>query len=69
MLDEFPRLGVSWHHPELPNDLDIRRLPLRAFPFVIIYGGEPDPVVIAVAHGHREPEYWTTRIGEDPGHR
>jgi toxin ParE1/3/4 len=42
---------------------DFRRIPLRGFPFAIIYrdvGGQIQ--ILAVAHQRRRPGYWTTRI-------
>jgi plasmid stabilization system protein ParE len=42
---------------------DLRRIPLRGFPFAIIYhdvGGQIQ--VLAVAHHRRRPGYWAARI-------
>lgn len=42
---------------------DICRFLFRRFPYSLIYGIDNDTiVVIAVAHDHREPRYWTDRI-------
>jgi len=42
---------------------DIRRLILPRFPYKLLYSVESDHVyVIAVAHQHREPNYWVGRI-------
>ena len=41
-----------------------RRCLVRRFPYGIIYGIDRDEiVVVAVAHLHREPNYWLDRIG------
>jgi toxin ParE1/3/4 len=41
---------------------DLRQLPLRAFPFSLIYSIEKDGLVIlAVAHQRRRPGYWLRR--------
>jgi plasmid stabilization system protein ParE len=41
---------------------DLRRAQLSRFPYGVIYGVEPDTlVVVAVAHLHREPFYWIDR--------
>ncbi len=49
----------AWH-PIIPG---IRRFRLRRFPYGIIYAVEPDAIVIvAIAHLHREPEYWRDRL-------
>ena len=45
---------------------DIRRHLLHRFPYKLLYSIEPDHIyIIAVAHQHREPEYWVDRI-DDP---
>jgi plasmid stabilization system protein ParE len=41
----------------------LRRALLSRFPYGLIYGQEPDAiVVVAVAHLHREPRYWMDRL-------
>jgi plasmid stabilization system protein ParE len=45
---------------------DIRRYLLHRFPYSLIYGlEEATIVVIAVAHDHREPGYWSDRVSDD----
>jgi plasmid stabilization system protein ParE len=40
-----------------------RRTKLPCFPFFVIYRVVGTRVeIIAVAHGHRQPEYWKTRL-------
>lgn len=40
-----------------------RRYFMSRFPFVIVYRATVTRIeVIAVAHGHREPGYWKTRL-------
>jgi mRNA-degrading endonuclease RelE of RelBE toxin-antitoxin system len=47
--------------PEI--ETEIRRCLLSRFPYGIIYGIDDNTViVIAVAHLHREPNYWMDRI-------
>lgn len=42
--------------------LDVRRVPVRRFPYQIVYLTRPDDiVVIAVAHDRRLPAYWASR--------
>jgi plasmid stabilization system protein ParE len=44
---------------------EIRRLTLSRFPYKLLYSVENDHLyVIAVAHQHREPDYWIERTGE-----
>jgi plasmid stabilization system protein ParE len=41
---------------------DIRRLTLSRFPYKLLYSVESDHIyVIAVAHQHRDPDYWIER--------
>jgi toxin ParE1/3/4 len=41
---------------------DIRRMLLTRFPYKILYSVESDCIyVLAVAHQHRTPEYWSER--------
>jgi hypothetical protein len=48
-------------HPILGHTL--RRCLIRRFPYGLIYGIEEQTIiVIAVAHLHRKPFYWTPRI-------
>ncbi|MBY0274267.1 type II toxin-antitoxin system RelE/ParE family toxin [Candidatus Binatia bacterium] len=48
--------------PGIP-DRDIRRVPVRRFPFHVVYVELPDRFhVLAVAHQRRRPGYWNSRI-------
>ena len=49
--------------------LDVRRVPMRRFPYQIVYfTGAEDIVVIAVAHDRRLPAYWASRTEPDEGY-
>ena len=40
-----------------------RKFFLSRFPFVIVYRELPATIqILAVAHGHRRPEYWKKRL-------
>jgi len=53
------RLPEAW--PRF--DYGTRRSLLRRYPFSIIYRVEADRVlIVAVAHGHRRPGYWKSRL-------
>jgi toxin ParE1/3/4 len=40
----------------------IRRVKLPCFPFLVVYRESNDAIqILAVAHGHRRPNYWKTR--------
>ena len=42
---------------------EIRRLTLSRFPYKLLYSVESDHIyVVAVAHQHREPNYWVDLI-------
>ena len=54
LLDQ-PHLGAPWRGA-------IRRLPLRRFPYSIIYVSTAEEVrVLAVAHQRRKPGFWRGR--------
>jgi plasmid stabilization system protein ParE len=55
LLVEQPRLGAVWRGA-------VRRLPLRRFPYSIVYYlRESEVRVLAVAHQSRKPGFWRTR--------
>jgi plasmid stabilization system protein ParE len=55
LLADQPRLGAVWRG-------DIRRLPLRRFPYSIVYHVGPTGVrVLAIAHQSRKPGFWRKR--------
>ncbi|MBV8782275.1 MAG: type II toxin-antitoxin system RelE/ParE family toxin [Phycisphaerae bacterium] len=47
-----------------PANREVRRARTRRFPYVVIYQLRNDAcVIIAVAHAHRRPNYWGSRLG------
>jgi plasmid stabilization system protein ParE len=51
-VKKFPHIGTV-------EEDEIRRYILHKFPFKILYSVEKDYIyIIAVAHMHREPDYW-----------
>lgn len=55
LLSEHPRLGAMWRS-------SIRRLPLRRFPYNIVYHvAESEIRVLALAHQSRRPGFWRGR--------
>lgn len=57
-LQRIREFRLDWH----VMGGDIRRCQMQRFPYGIIYQVfEHEIVVIAVAHLHREPDYWQTR--------
>ena len=56
LIEQFPR---AWH----PLTPEIRRCRLRRFPYSVIYTQDgSDLLVLAVAHQHRKPGYWRSRL-------
>jgi toxin ParE1/3/4 len=42
----------------------IRRVPLRHFPFFLVYREHDDHIeIVALAHTSRKPNYWRDRLG------
>ena len=56
LIAQFPD---AWH----PLSATIRRCRLNRFPYSVIYSVEDDELlVIAVAHQHRKPNHWKSRL-------
>jgi plasmid stabilization system protein ParE len=55
LMLENPAIGATtWQH--------YRRMVVRRFPFTVIYRPREDTLfVVAVAHHHRQPNYWKGR--------
>ena len=52
IIKRFPKIGVV-------DEGDIRIYILHKFPYKILYSIEKDYIyIIAIAHMHREPNYW-----------
>jgi len=55
-------------HPSIGESIrrtrgSVRRVPLRRFPFFIIYREREDDVqIVALAHTSRKPNYWRSRL-------
>ena len=48
---------------QIEREPDIRRIRLRRFPFTVLFRESEGTVqVLAVAHHHRRPSYWLSRI-------
>jgi toxin ParE1/3/4 len=60
LIERHPGLGVSV--PRVPIERGTRRLPLRRFPYTVIYReAEVEIQIIAFAHNSRKPGYWSSR--------
>jgi len=59
-IARFPQGGAVV--PDVPLDLPVRRVPVRRFPFHVIYLEMADAIrVLAFAHDRRSPGYWHSR--------
>jgi plasmid stabilization system protein ParE len=46
-----------------PTIKSARRIPVKNFPYWLIYRPEPDGIlIVAVAHQSRKPGYWSRRV-------
>jgi toxin ParE1/3/4 len=58
---------AQWPHsgspvPDVPSYLPIRRVPVRRFPYHVVYLEMPDVIrILAFAHNRRSPGYWHNR--------
>jgi plasmid stabilization system protein ParE len=60
LIEAFPQIGGRV--PAVP-DGSVRRLPVHAFPYSIVFVALADIIeVVAVAHNRRRPDYFITRI-------
>jgi hypothetical protein len=61
-IERNPALGARWHVTQIAEHIEVRRLPLRRYPYLIVYVVEPALTVVAIAHAHRRPGYWAERV-------
>ena len=60
-ITRFPQAGSSV--PLVPKDLLVRRVPVRRFPFHVVYMETADAFrLLAFAHDRRLPGYWVSRM-------
>ena len=65
-LKDEARAAIAWigEHPTLPRirPADYRRVNLKVFRYFVAYAVRNDTIwVLAIAHGHRRPEFWAER--------
>jgi plasmid stabilization system protein ParE len=59
-IQRTPHAGAR--APRVPPDLLIRRVPVRGFPYLIVYLEALEAVrILAFTHERRRPGYWLTR--------
>jgi plasmid stabilization system protein ParE len=60
-IEQNPEAWPSYDH-------GTRHYLLRRYPFSVVYRIEATRIlVVAVAHGHRRPGYWASRLQNRPG--
>ncbi len=58
---EAPNSGLAV--PGMLEDRSVRRVLARTYPYAVVYVVEPHEVrIVAFAHLHRRPGYWTGRL-------
>jgi toxin ParE1/3/4 len=61
LIAEHPSIGQAV--PRVPGREKMRRVPLRHFPFLLVYREHPDHLeIVALAHMSRRPRYWRGRL-------
>lgn len=59
LISEYPEIGEVVRRT---RGL-VRRVPLRHFPFLLIYRRRDDHLqIVALAHASRKPNYWRSRL-------
>ena len=59
-ISEWPHVGTPV--PRVPPDLPVRRVPVRRFPYHVVYLETSDATrILAFAHDRRLPGYWYSR--------
>lgn len=62
LISEYPEIGESVRRT---RGL-VRRVPLRHFPFFLLYRRREDSLqIVALAHMSRKPNYWRSRLEVD----
>jgi plasmid stabilization system protein ParE len=60
LIERHPDLGADV--PNVPHQRKVRQLPLRRFPYSIVYRRKDTEIqVVAFAHHRRKPGYWFSR--------
>ena len=61
LIAAYPSIGEIVQRTRVREP--VRRLPLRHFPFLLVYREHPDHLeVVALAHTSRKPKYWRRRL-------
>ena len=60
LIERYPGLGAPV--PRVPAERGTRRVPVRRFPYSIVYREVETAIqIVAFAHNRRKPGYWSPR--------
>lgn len=60
-ISRIPRAGAPM--PRVPAALGVRRVPVKGFPYIVVFLETADAVrVLAIPHDRRRPGYWLPRV-------
>ena len=60
-VSRLPKAGALVRR--VPVDLQVRRAPVKRFPYHVVYLEAPSTIrVLAIAHDRRRPGYWSSRL-------
>jgi toxin ParE1/3/4 len=68
-VDDALAFIARWPHagtavPDVPPEVPFRRVPVRRFPYHVVYVEMSDAIrILAFSHDGRSPGYWHTRAG------
>jgi toxin ParE1/3/4 len=57
-------IGIVETHPQIGREVrpGVRKILVQRFPYKLLYSIRGDTLrIVAVAHGHRKPDYWVDR--------
>jgi len=61
LIERFPQIGGRV--PGVEADASVRQMPIRTFPYHVIFLRLPDRLeVVAFAHNRRKPAYFVSRL-------
>lgn len=62
-VERIEKMPDAWR----PLSKNTRRHRIQKFPYGVIYAVvQGEIVIVAIAHAHREPEYWQSRLSRRP---
>jgi toxin ParE1/3/4 len=63
LIERIVRYPKSGRRLDYSSELDIRAYPMTTFRYSVVVGiGDGQPIIYAIAHHHRKPGYWQSRL-------